>query len=108
MASLLEHFHSPLARLLLQFIIIILATRVVGSLFTRLGQPAVIGEIVAGILLGPSLFGWLWPDAANFIFPRESLGVLQLISQIGVCVFMFVVKPSWTRPTSARRRAPPS
>lgn len=91
MASLLEHFHSPLARLLLQFIIIILATRVVGSLFTRLGQPAVIGEIVAGILLGPSLFGWLWPDAANFIFPKDSLGVLQLISQIGVCVFMFVV-----------------
>jgi Kef-type K+ transport system membrane component KefB len=88
---LLENFHSPLARLLLQFIVIILATRLVGSLFTRFGQPAVIGEITAGILLGPSLLGWLWPGASAFVFPKESLGVLQLISQIGVCVFMFVV-----------------
>lgn len=91
MNALLEHFNSPLARLLLQFIVIILATRVVGSLFTRFGQPSVIGEIMAGILLGPSLFGWLWPDASAFIFSQPSLGVLQLISQIGVCVFMFVV-----------------
>ena len=77
--------------MLLQFIAIILATRLLGSLFTRFGQPAVIGEITAGILLGPSLLGWLWPGASAFVFPKESLGVLQLISQIGVCVFMFVV-----------------
>jgi Kef-type K+ transport system membrane component KefB len=82
---LLENFHSPLARLLLQFIVIILATRMLGSLFARFGQPAVIGEITAGILLGPSLFGWLWPGAADFIFSKDSLGVLQLFSQIGVC-----------------------
>lgn len=91
MNALLDNFNTPLARLLLQFIVIILATRVVGWLFTRLGQPAVIGEITAGILLGPSLFGWVWPEASHFIFPKESLGMLQLISQIGVCVFMFVV-----------------
>ena len=77
--------------MLLQFVAIILATRLLGSLFTRFGQPAVIGEITAGILLGPSLLGWLWPGASAFVFPKESLGVLQLISQIGVCVFMFVV-----------------
>ena len=91
MNALLEHFNNPLARLLVQFLVIILATRTVGSLFARFGQPAVIGEITAGILLGPSLFGWLWPGASAFIFPKESLSVLQLISQIGVCVFMFVV-----------------
>ena len=91
MNALLEHFNSPLARLLVQFLVIILATRAVGSIFARFGQPAVIGEITAGILLGPSLFGWVWPGASAFIFPKESLGVLQLISQIGVCVFMFVV-----------------
>jgi Kef-type K+ transport system membrane component KefB len=91
MNVLLDSFHSPLARLLFQFLVIILATRLVGSLFKRFGQPAVIGEITAGILIGPSLFGWVWPDASSFIFPGESLGVLQLISQIGVCVFMFVV-----------------
>jgi len=91
MNELLEHFNSPLARLLLQFIVIIMATRAVGSLFARFGQPPVIGEITAGILMGPSLFGWLWPGASAFIFPKASLGILQLISQIGVCVFMFVV-----------------
>jgi len=88
---LVENFNSPLARLLLQFIVIILATRLFGSLFARFRQPPVIGEITAGILLGPSLLGWLWPGASAFIFPKESLGVLELISQIGVCVFMFVV-----------------
>jgi len=88
---LLDNLQSPLARLLLQFIVIILATRVLGSLFARFGQPPVIGEITAGILLGPSLLGWLGPETSAFIFPKESLGVLQLISQIGVCVFMFVV-----------------
>jgi len=91
MHVLLDNFHSPLARLLLQFIVIIVATRLLGSLFTRFGQPAVIGEITAGILLGPSLFGEWWPETSNFIFPKESFGILQLFSQIGVCIFMFVV-----------------
>jgi len=89
--NLFEHLNTPLARLLLQFIVIIFATRLVGSLFTRLGQPAVLGEITAGILLGPSLFGLWWPEGSHFLFPKESMGILQLISQIGVCVFMFVV-----------------
>jgi Kef-type K+ transport system membrane component KefB len=91
MDALLENFKDPLAKLLLQFIVIILATRAAGSLFKRFGQPSVIGEIAAGIVLGPSLFGWLWPEASCFIFQKESLGNLQLFSQIGVCVFMFVV-----------------
>lgn len=91
MNAMLENLNSPLARLLLQFVVIILATRVVGWLFVRLRQPPVIGEITAGILLGPSLLGWLWPEASAFVFPANSLGVLQLISQVGVCVFMFVV-----------------
>ena len=86
-----QNLHDPLARLLLQFIVIVLATRSVGSIFTRFGQPAVIGEMLAGILLGPSLLGWLWPAASAFIFAKDSLGILQLFSQIGVCVFMFVV-----------------
>ena len=82
---------DPLSRLLLQVIIIVLATRAVGTIFVRCGQPAVIGEVLAGILVGPSLLGWVWPEAAGFIFPKESLGVLKLFSQIGVCLFMFVV-----------------
>jgi Kef-type K+ transport system membrane component KefB len=60
-----ENFNDPLAHLLLQFMIILLAARTIGSLFRRFGQPSVIGEITAGILLGPSLFGWLWPAVAT-------------------------------------------
>lgn len=90
-SPLRENFKEPLSRLLLQVIVIVLATRLVGSLFNRWGQPSVIGEILAGILLGPSLLGWVWPEASGFIFPKESLGVLQLLSQVGVCLFMFVV-----------------
>jgi Kef-type K+ transport system membrane component KefB len=81
----------PLALLLLQLIVIIGAARGLGALFTRIGQPAVIGEMLAGILLGPSLLGWLAPRAEAFLFPAASLSVLQLLSQIGVILFMFLV-----------------
>jgi Kef-type K+ transport system membrane component KefB len=90
-SPLRENFNAPLSRLLLQVIVIVLATRLIGAVFARCGQPSVIGEILAGILLGPSLLGWVWPEASGLIFPEESLGVLKLLSQIGVCLFMFVV-----------------
>lgn len=90
-SPLRENFKEPLSRLLLQVIVIVLATRLVGTLFARCGQPSVVGEVLAGILLGPSLLGWVWPEASGFIFPEESLGVLKLLSQVGVCLFMFVV-----------------
>ena len=82
--------HS-LGILLLQMIVIILAARALGALFRRIGQPSVTGEIVAGILLGPSLLGWVLPDAHSFLFPTTSLEALKLFSQIGVILFMFVV-----------------
>lgn len=90
-APFAENFKEPLSRLFLQVIIIMIATRLVGGLFARYGQPAVVGEVLAGILLGPSLLGWVWPELQGFIFPKESLGVLKLLAQIGVCLFMFVV-----------------
>ncbi len=90
-SAMSENMKDPLSRLLLQVIVIVLATRAVGTIFVRCGQPAVVGEVLAGILLGPSLLGWVWPEAAGFLFPKESLGVLKLLSQIGVCLFMFVV-----------------
>jgi len=60
--------------LLLQIGVILLATRIVGRLFRRIGQPQVVGEMAAGILLGPSLLGWLAPGASAVLFPVEDWG----------------------------------
>jgi Kef-type K+ transport system membrane component KefB len=65
--------------------------RATGALFRRLGQTAVIGEMLAGILLGPSLLGRLSPSIEAQLFPPASLPPLHLISQLGVVLFMFVV-----------------
>jgi Kef-type K+ transport system membrane component KefB len=81
----------PLATFILQIAVIILAARVFGWLFGKLGQPAVMGEIIAGILLGPSALGALTPAINGFIFPPASIGNLQIFSQIGLILFMFVV-----------------
>ncbi len=89
--SLRENFQDPLSRLFIQIILIVLVARICGGLARYAGQPAVIGEMIAGILLGPSLMGWLWPSLFHFVFPISSLGTLRLLSQVGVCLFMFVI-----------------
>ncbi|MEY4561913.1 MAG: hypothetical protein RLZZ618_1190 [Pseudomonadota bacterium] len=81
----------PLSRLFVQLLVIIAAARLAGSAFTRFGLPGVVGEMTAGILLGPSLLGHLAPAAFGFVFPADSLGSLKLFSQIGICLFMFAV-----------------
>ena len=91
LSGLVQNLEHPLSHLFLQLLLIIAASRVVGRIFTSFGQPAVVGEMAAGILLGPSLFGLLAPDAFAFIFPASSLGALRLFAQIGVCLFMFAV-----------------
>src|SRR5450631_2361938 len=82
---------ESLPRLLLQIVIIIAASRLLGLVFKKIGQPAVIGETVAGIFLGPSLLGLLFPGVFHFIFPAESLPNLRFLSQIGLILFMFMV-----------------
>jgi len=85
------NLQEALPRLLLQIIIIIILTQLLGWLFKKIGQPAVIGETVAGIILGPSLLGLLFPDIFHFIFPVESLPNLRFLSQIGLILFMFII-----------------
>lgn len=89
--SLLHNIQHPLALLLLQIIVILLLARLSGKLAGYIGQPAVVGEIVAGICLGPSLFGMFWSSGSAFLFPADSFRNLQFLSQIGLAFFMFVV-----------------
>jgi Kef-type K+ transport system membrane component KefB len=82
---------SPLFLLLLQLLVVIAVARLAGLLFRRLGQTAVIGEMAAGILLGPSFLGRWFPSIEAALFPPSSVALLQLLSQLGVILFMFVV-----------------
>src|SRR5687767_15397090 len=77
--------------LLAQIALILALSRVTGLLFARLGQPQVMGEMVAGIMLGPSLFGLLLPGVAARIFPAESVQYLNVLSQVGVIFFLFLI-----------------
>ncbi|MFN7120247.1 MAG: cation:proton antiporter, partial [Saprospiraceae bacterium] len=90
-ANLWHNLVHPLSILILQIVTIIVVARVFSLLLKRIGQPTVIGEILAGILLGPSLLGWLSPELSAFLFPAASLGNLQFLSQIGLILFMFVI-----------------
>lgn len=77
--------------LLAQIGVVLIAARLVGWLFRKLHQPRVIGEMLAGILLGPSLLGWVAPGLSGALFPPDSLGALGALSQTGLLLFMFLV-----------------
>jgi Kef-type K+ transport system membrane component KefB len=77
--------------LLLQITIILAVCRLLHGLCERIGQPPVIGEIIAGMLLGPTFFGWLAPGLFARLFPPASLPTLNALSQIGLVLFMFLV-----------------
>lgn len=89
--SMVHNFKDPLAILLAQIVMIILTARIFGWIFKKIGQPTVIGEIIAGIVLGPSLVGMYFPEFSAALFPEESLGNLKFLSQIGLILFMFVI-----------------
>jgi Kef-type K+ transport system membrane component KefB len=82
---------GSLMHVLLALVVIIVAARVMGSLFKRLNQPAVIGEVIAGIMLGPSLLGRVSPEAMAFLLPQSVAPALSMIAQVGVILFMFLV-----------------
>ncbi len=80
-----------LFKLVLQVVVVLATCRVVGHMFRKIRQPRVVGEMFAGILLGPSLFGWVAPHWSAYLFPPASLGFLNALCQVGLIVFMFLV-----------------
>jgi Kef-type K+ transport system membrane component KefB len=90
------------ARILLDVAVILIAAYAGGALFERAGQPGVIGQIVAGILLGPTLLGALPGDPSSALFPPGARPVLDLLGQFGLVIFMFTV--GWDLDLSLVRR----
>lgn len=80
-----------LSHILLALVVILVFARVVGSLFRRMGQPPVIGEMIAGILLGPSFLGRTAPHFAAYLFPTAIVPYLSVLAEIGVILYMFLV-----------------
>jgi Kef-type K+ transport system membrane component KefB len=77
--------------LLIQIPVVILVTLACGSVARRLGQSRVVGEIVGGILLGPSVFGRLAPTAAGALFPPSSMASFEILSTVGLILFLFLI-----------------
>ncbi len=76
---------------LLQIAVILTICQIVGAIGQRFGQPQVVGEMIAGVILGPSLFGLFWPGLAAQLFPPDSMKVLFPLSQLGLAAYMFIV-----------------
>jgi Kef-type K+ transport system membrane component KefB len=79
------------AAFFLQVFFVLAVCRLVGILARRFGQPQVVGEMIAGVIMGPSLFGLLFPSWQQAIFPKESLKILYVLAQLGVGLYMFLV-----------------
>ena len=93
--------HSPL---LLQLVVILGTARLLGLLLRYLGQASVIGEMTAGLVLGPVVFGSIAPELHASIFERSSLGALNGLSELGLVLFMFIVGAELRLPTGARKQ----
>jgi Kef-type K+ transport system membrane component KefB len=65
--------------------------KTVGAIARRLGQPAVVAEMVAGVFMGPSLFGWFAPGVQEHVFPKASMTIIYVVSQVGLALYMFLV-----------------
>ena len=91
MHSSVHQTEGLLFSVLLQLIVMIAAARAGNQILRRLGQPGVVGEILAGLILGPSLFGHFFPDASLFLFGAKASAPITIISQIGLVLLMFQI-----------------
>src|SRR5213075_2402613 len=74
-----------------QIALILALSRVLGWIVSRFGQPYVLGEMIAGVILGPSLLGWAAPQAFSHLFPADSVQILAILSHIGLIFFVFLM-----------------
>lgn len=93
---------SPSLLLLLQVVVILVVARACGGLLRVFGQPPVIGEMAAGIVLGPIVFGALFPELHASLFAKASLPALTSLSTLGLMLFMFVVGAELRAPDGVR------
>jgi Kef-type K+ transport system membrane component KefB/nucleotide-binding universal stress UspA family protein len=82
---------SGIVQVLIQVVVIIGVSRLVGLGFRRINQPLVIGEIVAGIMLGPSFLGAVAPALSAVLFPPQTLPLLEILKDLGLIFFMFLI-----------------
>jgi Kef-type K+ transport system membrane component KefB len=75
----------------LQMAFILAVCRVVGLIFKHLGQSQVVSEMIAGVLMGPSLMGWIFPDFSAYLFPAASKSILFSVCQVGLVLYMFLI-----------------
>ncbi|MEP6564045.1 MAG: cation:proton antiporter, partial [Mesorhizobium sp.] len=75
-----------------EIVLLLLVGRGLGEVLQRFGQPAIMGQLIGGILLGPSLFGWLWPSAQHLIFPSDPAqkGMIDAVSQLGILMLLLL------------------
>ncbi|MGH8050072.1 MAG: cation:proton antiporter [Arenimonas sp.] len=95
LTELLLRLDTPLHKFLLQVLVVLAVAKIAGRCMRLLHQPAVIGEMIAGIMLGPSLFGLLMPATHDWLFPAQGLTSLGNVSQLGVLIFMFTAGAEW-------------
>ncbi|HEX6352710.1 cation:proton antiporter [Actinophytocola sp.] len=82
---------DPVARFLFSVAVILLVCHLFGALLRRFRQPAVLGEVIGGLVLGPSVLGLVWPASQELLFPRPVLDALGYVAQLGLIVFMFLL-----------------
>jgi len=91
MSTTSSHSENILLIVVLQLIVIVASSRVFGGLFRRIGQPLVCGEIAAGLVLGPSLFGRMFPGLFHRVFDPSVSQIFSILSQIGLILLMFLI-----------------
>src|SRR5947207_5455242 len=85
------HGTGVILTLFVQVTLILAVTRVLGWIFSRIRQPQMLGEMIGGVMLGPSLLGWTAPGVFGRVFPHDSVQYLAMLGQIGVIFFVFLM-----------------